>query len=103
MAMGFAIPGPAFSEQAGSPSVAPSKPAANSADPQKLFVQGETALRQNDLENAEHAFKAVIAVAPKSAPAYANLGVVYMRRQQWDAALRALRKAEALEPKEAGI
>ena len=40
---------------------------------------------------------------PKSGAAYANLGVVYMRRKQWNKALGDLHKAERLMPQVAGI
>jgi len=35
--------------------------------------------------------------------AYANLGVIAMRRKEWDRAIALLRKAEKLEPRMAGI
>jgi tetratricopeptide (TPR) repeat protein len=70
---------------------------------QALFMEGETALRSGDLEKAEHAFKQVLAIDPQVSGAYANLGVVYMRRHEWKAALAALQKAEKLSPKIAGI
>ena len=37
------------------------------------------------------------------AAAYANLGVIAMRRKQWDRALELLQKAEKLDPKMAGV
>ena len=40
---------------------------------------------------------------PKAGPAYANLGVVYMRGKQWAKALEALDKAEELMPNVPGI
>ena len=40
---------------------------------------------------------------PKPEAAYANLGVVYMRRKQWTQALEVLQKAEQLMPQVAGI
>ena len=45
----------------------------------------------------------MLAVNPQAGGAYANLGVVYMRRKQWTKALEMLRKAEHLMPREAGI
>lgn len=87
--------------QSGSSSASTPKPAAE--DPAKIFARGEAALADKNLDKAEHAFKSVIAMAPTFSPAYANLGVVYMRRQQWDAALRNLQKAAKLDPKMAGV
>ena len=40
---------------------------------------------------------------PGAGAAYANLGVIAMRRKDWDHALALLRKAEKLAPKMAGI
>ncbi len=73
------------------------------ADPQRLFEQGEAALKQGDLAAAETAFKGVLAVNPEVAGAYANLGVISMRRKQWPQALERLHKAEQLAPQVAGI
>jgi len=76
---------------------------ARPADPQKLFAAGEAALRDNKLDEAERNFRAVLAAEPGVAGAYANLGVIHMRRKQWTQALAALHKAEKLAPVVAGI
>ena len=77
--------------------------AAPAANPQKLFMAGEAALRENKLDEAERNFRAVLAVDPDVAGAYANLGVIHMRRKQWPQALAMLHKAEKLAPTVAGI
>jgi len=79
------------------------QPSAGQQSPQELFIQGENALRAGELQRAEASFQQVIALDPQAAGAYANLGVIYMRRKQWNQALRMLRKAERLAPKVAGI
>ena len=76
---------------------------AATTNPQKLFAAGEAALRENKLDEAERNFRAVVAADPGVAGAYANLGVVHMRRKQWPQALAMLRKAEKLAPSIAGI
>ena len=48
---------------------------------------GQDALGQGRLDDAEHAFRQVLARDPQSGGAYANLGVVYMRRKQFGKAL----------------
>ncbi|HKV26460.1 MAG TPA: tetratricopeptide repeat protein [Candidatus Acidoferrum sp.] len=73
------------------------------ADPRVSFEQGQAALRSGDLAAAEAAFRRVLAVDPQSGAAYANLGVIAMRRKEWDHALLLLQKAEQLEPKMTGI
>ncbi len=69
----------------------------------ELFGAGEAALRAGNLDQAESSFKKVLAQDPNSAGAYANLGVIAMRRQNWSAALDLLHKAEQLAPNVAGI
>ena len=68
-----------------------------------VFHEGEEALRAADLERADNRFREVLAADPNSAGAYANLGVVAMRRQRWDEAVRLLTKAAGLAPKISGI
>src|ERR1700690_271444 len=72
-------------------------------DPQAAFAKGQAALNSGDLAAAEAAFRRVLAVDPQSGAAYANLGVIAMRRKEWDHALALLLKAETLEPKMSGI
>jgi tetratricopeptide (TPR) repeat protein len=72
-------------------------------DPQKAFEAGEAALREGKLDESERAFRQVLAIDPRVAGAYANLGVIYMRRKQWPQALEMLHKAEKLAPEMAGI
>jgi tetratricopeptide (TPR) repeat protein len=72
-------------------------------DPQKLFEAGEAALHAGKLDEAERAFQQVLAINPSVAGAYANLGVIHMRRKQWPQALEMLHKAEKLAPDMAGI
>jgi tetratricopeptide (TPR) repeat protein len=71
--------------------------------PAALFAAGESALRQGDLQTAEENFRAVVAADPRAGSAYANLGVIAMRRKQWDHALALFQKARQLEPKMSGI
>ena len=67
------------------------------------FSFGQEALNENRLAEAERDFRQVLAANPEVGGAYANLGVVYMRRRQWSKALDALRQAEHLMPQVAGI
>jgi tetratricopeptide (TPR) repeat protein len=85
---------------------APAKKAAGATaahDPQKLFEAGEAALHAGKLDDAEGAFRQVLTINPGVAGAYANLGVIHMRRKQWPQALEMLHKAEKLAPDIAGI
>jgi len=72
-------------------------------DPQQLFEDGENALNHGKLDDAERAFRGVLATNPQIAGAYANLGVIAMRRKQWRQALELLHEAQRLAPGVAGI
>ena len=73
------------------------------ADPAHVFLLGQEALKENRLAEAERDFRQVLAANPEVGGAYANLGVVYMRRKQWSKALEALNRAQRLMPEVAGI
>ena len=72
-------------------------------DPRVSFAQGQAALQSGDLPAAEAAFRRVLSVDPQSGAAYANLGVIAMRRKEWDHALTLLQKAEKLAPAMSGV
>ena len=78
-------------------------PVSQNPGPQQLFEQGETALRAGNLEQAERSFRAVLAIDPQVAGAYANLGVIEMRRKHWQRALENLNQAARLAPQVSGI
>jgi tetratricopeptide (TPR) repeat protein len=87
------------------PQAAPGAASSQSSatDPAVLFQRGQTALNQGRLAEAERDFRQVLATNPQVGGAYANLGVVYMRRKQWAQALEMLHKAQHLMPEVAGI
>src|SRR5882762_168076 len=87
--------------QKSAPATSSGRPAA--ADLAPLFQQGQDALNHGRLDEAERTFHRVLALNPRLAGAYANLGVVYMRRKQWTKALEMLNQAERLAPQVAGI
>jgi tetratricopeptide (TPR) repeat protein len=68
-----------------------------------IFQHGQDALTHDRLNEAEHDFRRILTLDPQAGAAYANLGVVYMRRQEWTRALEMLRQAEHLLPHVAGI
>ena len=70
---------------------------------QELYSAGSQALNQGNLSAAEKYFQAVLARQPQDPGSNANLGVIYMRRRQWPAALRYLRRAQRLAPKVPGV
>ncbi len=72
-------------------------------DAGRVFQQGQDALNEGRLDDAERDFRRLLAANPQMGGAYANLGVVYMRRKRWSQALEMLHKAEHLMPEVAGI
>jgi len=101
---------PAVSAQNSTPGVvvrpqngAPAAASGSAADPAQLFQAGQAALNRGSLDEAERDFRRLLAADPQVGGAYANLGVVYMRRKQWTKALDILGKAEHLMPQVAGI
>ncbi|HET7889967.1 MAG TPA: tetratricopeptide repeat protein [Candidatus Sulfotelmatobacter sp.] len=107
MKMAAALPSP----QAAAPSAQGVRNGASTAgsaapaieNPALLFQRGQQALAQGRIEEAELDFRQVLQQDPQSGGAFANLGVVYMRRKQWARALQSLTKAEQLMPEVAGI
>jgi tetratricopeptide (TPR) repeat protein len=75
----------------------------SSANPAQLFQHGQDALNRGQLDEAERDFHRVLEIDPQAGGAYANLGVVAMRRKQWGKALETLQKAEHLLPQVPGI
>lgn len=67
------------------------------------YQQGELATQQGDLGAAEKDFLRVLALVPADVGARVNLGVVYMREQRWDLALKYLNQAEHIAPQVPGI
>lgn len=80
-----------------------SAPLAPIQDPADIFRRGEEALKTGKLEDAERDFRQVLRIDPQAGAAYANLGVVYMRRKNWEKALAELKKAAQLMPDEPGV
>lgn len=74
-----------------------------SVDARAQFEKGQKALQDGDLDVAQAAFRHVLALDPGSGAAYSNLGVIAMRRKDWDQALNLLQKAAKLAPHVSGI
>src|SRR5437016_12964260 len=68
-------------------------------DAQAWFAKGQTALQAGELDTAEAAFRRVLEADPRAGCAYANLGVIAIRRKDWNHEIGLLQKAEKLETK----
>src|SRR5580698_5234032 len=77
---GFSLP---LSQQS-SPGGTGNASHASAVDPKVSFAEGQASLQSGDLATAEAAFRRVLSVDPQSGAAYANLGVIAMRRKEWD-------------------
>ena len=73
------------------------------SDPAQIFQRGQEDLAAGRLDEAERRFQQVLQLDPQAGAAYANLGVISMRRKQWTKALESLEKAERLMPLVPGI
>jgi Tfp pilus assembly protein PilF len=73
------------------------QPSATPAD--AAFQRGVAAFNADDAETAADAFEEAVRLAPTSADAHTNLGLVYLRLNRDDDGLRELEKALALQPR----
>ncbi len=70
---------------------------------EETFRTAQQALQAGRYAAAEAGFRKVLRLDPRSAAAYANLGVVYLRMERFPAAVKALDQAVQLAPQVAGI
>src|SRR5579872_5267440 len=96
-------PSPAAPGSTSAASSVEEAPASSTENLQALLAQGESSLRAGNLDAAEQAFRKALVLNPQLAGAYANLGVIEMRRRHWEQALALLKKAQRLAPRVAGI
>jgi len=96
----IATPAAAQTPSAHGPNTAKQAPLSRTAS---IFHDGTEALHAGDLDRAEKSFRQVLAAEPNSAPALSNLGVVAIRRQRWEEAVRLLTKAAKFAPKVPGV
>lgn len=62
------------------------------------FAAGEAAQKQKNDAQAEQQYRTVIALAPRFAPAYLNLGLVYQNQERWREATQMFHRAVKLDP-----
>ncbi len=72
-------------------------------DSQLLFNEAQHALAAGNYAQAERPFRDLLKIAPRSAAAYSNLGVVYLRTNRIDSAIGAFKEAKRLAPRVLGI
>ena len=69
----------------------------------EAYQSGERAVQRGDLPEAEKWFLNVLELAPQDIGARVNLGVIFMREQNWPRALEYFAEAEHLAPQVPGI
>jgi tetratricopeptide (TPR) repeat protein len=72
-------------------------------DAKTIFEHGQRALSEGRYSLAEQDFDQLLRMGVRSASTYANLGVVYIRTNRLDAAIKALDRAKELAPAMTGI
>lgn len=65
---------------------------------QQLFVQAKAAEQHGDGATAIEKYRAIIKLAPHLAPAYNNLGMLYLKDRDYTHAAEVLRRALELDP-----
>jgi len=63
-----------------------------------IFETAQQALLLHDYKRAEAGFQKYLKEDPHSVPALSNLGVVYLRLGDYDSAITAFKKAQAMAP-----
>jgi tetratricopeptide (TPR) repeat protein len=72
-------------------------------NPKTLFEEAQRALIAHDYAKAERGFRGVKKIDPRSVAAYSKLGVVNMRLDRYDLAIKAFKEAEKLAPDVTGL
>jgi len=66
---------------------------------QQLYAEAKSAEAQGDLASAARKYESLLQVAPRLAPAYNNLGALYLRQREYQKAIAVLEKGLKLDPK----
>jgi tetratricopeptide (TPR) repeat protein len=74
-------------------------PVANDAQVQKLYGEAKAAEARGDLASAAANYESLVQIAPRLAPAYNNLGSLYLRQREYKKAAAVLEKGLKVDPK----
>jgi tetratricopeptide (TPR) repeat protein len=75
-----------------------SEPDANDPDVVQLYNAAKSAEQSGDFAGAISKYKSILAVAPHLAPAYNNLGALYLRQREYQQAIAILKQGLQVEP-----
>lgn len=68
------------------------------SEAQELYAQAKSAQASGDLQTAVQRYEQIIAVAPRLAAAYNNLGSIYIQQREFGKAAEVLKKGLAINP-----
>jgi len=66
---------------------------------QELYVQAKNAEARGDLGAAAQIYESLLQISPRLAPAYNNLGSLYLRQREYKKAAKVLEKGLKIDPK----
>jgi tetratricopeptide (TPR) repeat protein len=72
---------------------------ANDERVQELYAEAKTAESRGDLNSAAASYESLLKIAPRLAPAYNNLGALYLRAGQYEKAAETLERGLKIDPK----
>jgi tetratricopeptide (TPR) repeat protein len=73
--------------------------AKDDATVQQLYAEAKAAEAQGNLSNAVAKYEALLQIAPRLAPAYNNLGALYLRQREFKKAAAVLEKGLKIDPR----
>ncbi len=79
--------------------LAQSDAGANDPRVSKLYAEAKAAEARGDFAGAAASYESLLQVAPRLAPAYNNLGSLYLRQREYKKAAAALEKGLKIDPK----
>src|SRR6266481_5472463 len=88
-----------FSLALSSPIRAQSNPDSNDTRVEELYAQAKAAEARGDLRAAAQIYESLLQISPRLAPAYNNLGSLYLRLREYKKAAAILEKGLKIDPK----
>jgi tetratricopeptide (TPR) repeat protein len=80
------------------PAQAQSEPGENDPRVMRLYTEAKSAEQSGDMAGAVAKYKSILAIAPRLAPAYNNLGALYLKQRQYRQAADVLKRGLSVDP-----
>src|SRR4029077_14651632 len=81
-----------------SPVLAQSEAAPEKSRMQQLYAEAKSAEAQGNLSAATTRYESLLVIAPRLAPAYNNLGALYLRQREFKKAAAVLERGLKIDP-----